>query len=215
MALNTRFLDEFGVKYLTGSDNDTCAYDTLWPWCGRTLPRSGVNSYFLEIINFPLLFEKGDHVKILHFHKLGRVPVQSRQTSTTSQQKGAVLYRYTLFVDFQTSFPANSGRVAICRMKPKATQLMIISSISEVSIRKTFRHGRSVWRGGRWWQSNKQNDFWFQKIPCFKLHTRSKDKESERNILQKASTIQATYITAANPNCPQLPPKYNANVDGQ
>ena len=29
MALNTRFLDEFGVKYLTGSDNDTCAYDDL------------------------------------------------------------------------------------------------------------------------------------------------------------------------------------------
>ena len=29
MALNTRFWDEFGVKYLTGSDNDTCAYDTL------------------------------------------------------------------------------------------------------------------------------------------------------------------------------------------
>ena len=24
MELNTRFLDEFGVKYLTGSDNDTC-----------------------------------------------------------------------------------------------------------------------------------------------------------------------------------------------
>ena len=45
MALNTRFLDEFGVKYLTGSDNDTCAYDTLWPWCGRTLPRSGVNNH--------------------------------------------------------------------------------------------------------------------------------------------------------------------------
>ena len=45
MALNTRFLDEFDVKYLTGSDNDTCAYDTLWPWCGRTLPRSGVNVY--------------------------------------------------------------------------------------------------------------------------------------------------------------------------
>ena len=29
MVLNTRFLDEFGVKYLTGSDNDTCAYDTV------------------------------------------------------------------------------------------------------------------------------------------------------------------------------------------
>ena len=43
MALNTRFLDEFGVKYLTGSDNDTCAYNTLCPWCGRTLPQSGVN----------------------------------------------------------------------------------------------------------------------------------------------------------------------------
>ena len=29
IALNTRFLDDCGVKYLTGSDNDTCAYDTL------------------------------------------------------------------------------------------------------------------------------------------------------------------------------------------
>ena len=51
IALNTRFLDEFDVKYLTGSDNDICAYDTLWPWCGRTLPRSGVNNiptFFFE-----------------------------------------------------------------------------------------------------------------------------------------------------------------------
>ena len=58
MALNTRFLDEFDVKYLTGSDNDTCAYDTLWPWCGRTLPRSGVNYHVTLQHNVPCIIIK-------------------------------------------------------------------------------------------------------------------------------------------------------------
>ena len=34
-------LDKFWVE-------PTCVYDTLWPWCGRTLPRSGVNTRLIS-----------------------------------------------------------------------------------------------------------------------------------------------------------------------